>query len=115
MARTTNSDCLKVINNRYKLGIIATQRVRDLHGGEESIIDRKNDKMTVTALREIATGKLDIDLIEREIIQSYKGHVNLDNVEVNATTTVESDGSLKDVDAELDDILLEDNSEKEEK
>ena len=47
MARTTNSDCLRIINNRYKLGIIATQRVRDLHGGEEPVVDRKHDKLTV--------------------------------------------------------------------
>ena len=113
MARTTNSDCLKVINNRYKLGIIATQRVRDLNGGEEPIVDKRQDKMSVIALREIATGKLDVNMIEREIIQSYKGTVNLDNVEVN--NTVEIDSSLKELDAELDDILLEDSSKKEEK
>ncbi len=111
MARTTNSDCLRIINNRYKLGIIATQRVRDLHGGEEPVVDRKHDKLTVTALREIATGKLYIDMIEREIIQSYKGTASLENVDVNNTNEA-ADCSLKDVDAELDDVLLEDNSEK---
>ena len=50
-------------------------------------------------------------MIEREIIQSYKGTASLENVDVNNTNET-ADCSLKDVDAELDDVLLEDNSEK---
>ena len=33
MARTTNSDTLPYVESRYELGMLASQRVRDLNGG----------------------------------------------------------------------------------
>ena len=72
MARTTNSDTLKYVDSRYELGMLATQRVRDLNGGAESVVPPKNDKPTVIALHEIASGKLDIGNLRHEFVQSYK-------------------------------------------
>ncbi|MCQ2582047.1 MAG: DNA-directed RNA polymerase subunit omega [Alphaproteobacteria bacterium] len=72
MARTTNSDTLPFVESRYELGMLASQRVRDLNGGVEPVVDKNNDKMTVVALREIASGKLDVDAVRHEFIQSYK-------------------------------------------
>ena len=60
MARTTNSDTLPFVESRYELGILASQRVRDLNGGAVPVVDRDGDKSTVVALREISSGKLDI-------------------------------------------------------
>ena len=37
MARTTNSDTLPFVESRYELGMLASQRVRDLNGGAESV------------------------------------------------------------------------------
>ena len=33
MARVTNSDTLPFVESRYELGMLASQRVRDLNGG----------------------------------------------------------------------------------
>ena len=44
MARTTNSDTLPFVESRYELGMLASQRVRDLNGGAESVIEKTNDK-----------------------------------------------------------------------
>ena len=55
MARTTNSDTLPYVESRYELGMLASQRVRDLNGGAEAVVDKNDDKLTVVALREIAT------------------------------------------------------------
>ena len=51
MARTTNSDTLPYVESRYELGMLASQRVRDLNGGAEAVVDKENDKLTVVALQ----------------------------------------------------------------
>ena len=70
MARTTNSDTLPYVESRYELGMLASQRVRDLNGGAEPVVDKENDKLTVVALREIASGNLDVQNVRHEFIQS---------------------------------------------
>ena len=72
MARTTNSDTLPHVESRYELGMLATQRVRDLNGGAEPVVPQDKDKLTVVALREIASGKLDVNAVRHEFVQSYK-------------------------------------------
>ena len=72
MARTTNSDTLPFVESRYELGMLASQRVRDLNGGAQPVVDKGKDKLTVVALREIASGKLDVDEVRHEFVQSYK-------------------------------------------
>jgi len=58
MARLTVDDCLKYVDNRFNLVLLASKRARQLElGGYDPIVDRENDKPTVLALREIATGQ----------------------------------------------------------
>ena len=57
MARITVEDCLKQIPNRFELALAATYRARMLAQGHSAKIESK-DKPTVTALREIAAGKV---------------------------------------------------------
>ena len=72
MARITVEDCLKVVDNRFELVLMATRRARQLENGVEPTIDPENDKPTVLALREIADRAIDmptideIDRVERE-------------------------------------------------
>lgn len=72
MARITVEDCLKVVDNRFELVLMATRRARQLANGAEPVIDPENDKPSVVALREIAERLIDmptideIDRIERE-------------------------------------------------
>jgi DNA-directed RNA polymerase subunit omega len=73
MARITVEDCLKVVDNRFELVLMATRRARQLEGGVESNVDAENDKPTVLALREIAARAVDmptideIDRVQREL------------------------------------------------
>ncbi|MFQ6745217.1 MAG: DNA-directed RNA polymerase subunit omega, partial [Alphaproteobacteria bacterium] len=85
MARTTNSDTLPYVESRYELGMLASQRVRDLNGGAEPVVSQDKDKLIVVALREIASGKLDVDAVRHEFVQSYK----------EAPTALEGDESLE--------------------
>jgi DNA-directed RNA polymerase subunit omega len=64
MARITVEDCLKAIPNRFQLTLAATYRARQLAQGHTAKIDSK-DKPTVTALREIAAGKVGIEMLKK--------------------------------------------------
>lgn len=57
MARVTIEDCLEKVENRYELVHLAIKRVKQLREGSDSLIRSKN-KHVVTALREIAAGKV---------------------------------------------------------
>ena len=59
MARITIEDCLEKVENRYELVHLATKRVTQLRkdrSGEPLV--RSKNKDVVTALREIAAGKV---------------------------------------------------------
>ncbi|MHB1514418.1 MAG: DNA-directed RNA polymerase subunit omega [Acidiferrobacteraceae bacterium] len=56
MARITVEDCLDNVDNRFQLVLVAAKRARQLANGAEPCVARENDKPTVIALREIATG-----------------------------------------------------------
>lgn len=107
MARTTNSDTLPYVESRYELGMLASQRVRDLNGGAEPVIERGNDKLTVVALREIASGKLDVDAVRHEFVQSYKDAPTAAEGEESLEIGSE-DPLLREIDAELEATLSDD-------
>lgn len=57
MARITVEDCQKRVDNRFLLVQMAIKRVHQYREGYEALVDSKN-KEVVTALREIAAGKV---------------------------------------------------------
>lgn len=57
MARITIEDCQERVNNRFLLVQMAIKRIQQYRQGYESLVDSKN-KEVVTALREIAAGKV---------------------------------------------------------
>ena len=58
MARITVEDCLKKVENHFALVIIAAKRARQVAKGGIAMVDPENNKPTVIALREIASGRL---------------------------------------------------------
>lgn len=64
MARITVEDCLKQFPNRFELALAATYRARMLAQGHTPKVESK-DKPTVTALREIAAGKIGREMLRR--------------------------------------------------
>lgn len=65
MARITVDDCLKRIPNRFQLTLAATYRARQLTAGNTPMVDSDKDKPTVVALREIAVGKVGLEILNR--------------------------------------------------
>ncbi|MBR5575604.1 MAG: DNA-directed RNA polymerase subunit omega [Alphaproteobacteria bacterium] len=108
MARTTNSDTLPYVESRYELGMLASQRVRDLDGGADPVVERCDDKLTVVALREIASGKLDVNAIRHEFVQSYKETPSVEDGDASLEVGTE-DPLLREIDAELANTLTADD------
>jgi DNA-directed RNA polymerase subunit omega len=65
MARVTVDDCMKRIANRFELTLAATYRARQLTLGSTPMVEADRDKATVIALREIAAGKVGLEILNR--------------------------------------------------
>ena len=63
MARITIEDCLDKIPNRFELTLAATNRARQITAGSAPLVEQDRDKPTVIALREIAAGKVGIEML----------------------------------------------------
>ena len=63
MARITIEDCLIKIPNRFELTLAATNRARQISAGSAPMLDGDRDKPTVIALREVAAGKVGIEML----------------------------------------------------
>lgn len=64
MARITVDDCLKNVKNRFELVHIAAVRARQLEiGGHKTLLEESGDRSTLIALREIAEGHIDSDIL----------------------------------------------------
>jgi DNA-directed RNA polymerase subunit omega len=65
MARITIDDCLSRIPNRFELTLAATNRARQITSGSAPLLEADRDKPTVIALREIAAGKVGIEMLHK--------------------------------------------------
>lgn len=61
MARITIEDCLEKIGNKFALSIAAMKRAKQISKGAIIVASENDDnKHVVSALREIAEGKVDV-------------------------------------------------------
>ena len=73
MARTTVEDCLKNVDNRFQLVLIASKRAREISMGADPLVAIENDKPTVIALREIAAGLVDASILDEANARQHAG------------------------------------------
>lgn len=67
MARITVEDCLDHVDNRFQLVMLATRRARQIASGRvDPLVDPENDKATVIALREIAEGLINDEMLDAQ-------------------------------------------------
>lgn len=65
MARVTIEDCLENIENRFSLVLLVSKRSKQLLRGAKNVLQSEYDpqnKYIVTALREVAAGKVAFEL-----------------------------------------------------
>tara|TARA_Y100001970_G_scaffold138049_1_gene169812 strand:+ start:851 stop:1261 length:411 start_codon:yes stop_codon:yes gene_type:complete len=72
MARITVEDCIDKFDSRFELVLVASNRARKLHTGEQPTVDKDNDKNTVIALREIASESLSSEELKKNLIEEYQ-------------------------------------------
>ncbi len=70
MARVTVEDCLEREENRFALVVLAAHRCRQLMKGAAPLVHSKN-KPAVTALREIAAGKVHYDRASHDAVVEW--------------------------------------------
>ncbi|HJN94927.1 MAG TPA: DNA-directed RNA polymerase subunit omega [Gammaproteobacteria bacterium] len=82
MARITVEDCLDKVDNRFELVMVSSKRARQLQiEGKEPLVSVDNDKPTVIALREIADGMVNAEIL-----------VEKPSVELDEAATIEELG-----------------------
>ena len=128
MARITVEDCIDKFPSRFELVLVASQRARKLHSGEQPSLDRENDKNTVLALREIAEETITSNEMKENLIEEYQtvtisdeedenlSNESLENEEKKEEESEElvSDSS-KQIEEEIKELTsIEDNDLKEE-
>ena len=93
MARVTVEDCLENVDNRFELVRLAARRARQLAQGKDPLVDPGNDKPTVIALREIAEG-----LIDEQILDEAEAAEKQKFTEVDTEDGAEESGEMKESD-----------------
>lgn len=88
MARVTVEDCLEKVENRFKLIRLGSRRTRQLAlTSAEPLVPAENDKYTVIALREIAAGLIDdnvMDLIDKQLNPEEELNGDIDSGNITA-------------------------------
>ena len=110
MARITVEDCVDKFESRFELVLVASNRARKLHSGENPTVEKDNDKPTVIALREIADETLPIDSLKDKLIQEYQTVSALDEEELSLNYA-DSENEIKDEIAQDGNSLNEGNHE----
>ena len=88
MARVTTEDCVDFVPNRFKLVIFACRRARDITAGDESDIDKNNDKNTVIALREIAEKKVDLNHLNNSVVKSLQKYTPVEEIDIEDVDSI---------------------------
>ncbi|HAT29100.1 MAG TPA: DNA-directed RNA polymerase subunit omega [Gammaproteobacteria bacterium] len=91
MARITVEDCLDNVDNRFELVMVSSKRARQLQiEGKDPLVTVDNDKPTVIALREIAEGLIDADiLVAKPRMELEEAEQELEAVATTDTTEPE--------------------------
>ncbi len=99
MARITVEDCIDKFESRFELVLVASNRARKLHSGENPTVEKDNDKNTVIALREIADESIAIDDMKNNLIEEYQT-VSLQSEEDLTIENIDSQDSSSDGEVE---------------
>ena len=83
MARITVEDCIDKFPSRFELVLVASNRARKLHSGDEPTVQIDNDKNTVIALREIAEETITVEQLKNDLIEEYQTNTFIEDEDLN--------------------------------
>ena len=122
MARITVEDCIDKFDSRFELVLVASNRARKLHSGEEPTVERDNDKNTVIALREIADETISAEVFKQDLVEEYQTvspideeelalEFNEENTDDEAESEKLSEASVETDETEISEVDSNGNSE----
>ena len=109
MARITVEDCIDKFPSRFELVLVASNRARKLHSGENPTVEIDNDKNTVIALREIAEETLTTEQLKNDLIEEYQTSTFSEDEEINEIEDNSVESEVED--NELNNTEIEENNE----
>ncbi len=109
MARITVEDCIDKFPSRFELVLVASNRARKLHSGENPTVEIDNDKNTVIALREIAEETLTTEQFKNDLIEEYQTNTFSEDEEINEIEDNSVENETED--NELNNTEIEENNE----
>lgn len=107
MARITVQDCIKKLNNRFELVILAAARTREIWKGNETYVEKENDKPPIIALREIADTDIDFEKLRQQIITALQRvtlREEISDKEVREVLAEESSRGGKNAEQEINEL-----------
>ena len=105
MARITVEDCLDKVDNRFELVMVSSKRARQIQtGGKDPMVSIDKDKPTVIALREIAEGHVNADIL----VTKPRVEIDESAMEAEVTVLAEAEAALNEGAAE---IVIPDSSQ----
>jgi DNA-directed RNA polymerase subunit omega len=119
MARITVEDCIDKFPSRFELVLVASQRARKLHSGDNPTIEKDNDKNTVIALREIGDSAISVNDMKENLIQEYQtvtiNDEEEENFQLESSNSVDSEDTTSapslEVEKEMEDLVKSEDSE----
>ena len=117
MARITVEDCIDKFPSRFELVLIASNRARKLHSGENPTVEIDNDKNTVIALREIADETLTKDQLKNDLIEEYQTNTFSEDDDINEIEDKSDDDQEETIEFDENQVnkpIENDNQDKEE-
>ena len=108
MARITVEDCIDKFPSRFELVLVASNRARKLHSGENPTVEIDNDKNTVIALREIAEETLTKEKLKNDLIEEYQTNTFSEDEDINEIEDNNNENQSENYDSEVD-ATIQDN------
>ena len=113
MARITVEDCIDKFPSRFELVLVASNRARKLHAGEDPTVNKDNDKNTVIALREIAQETISTNQFQNDLIEEYQTATFTEDEDLEEVSEIESSKENNSLNDNHELKLEEHNQEKE--
>lgn len=90
MARITVEDCLENVPNRFALVMLVAKRTKELMKGAPLTVKNRDNKSIVSALREVATGRVQFDNQMDEVTMNKEIEADLKREAALALAKVQS-------------------------
>ncbi len=114
MARITVEDCIDKFPSRFELVLVASNRARKLHAGEDPTVEIDNDKNTVIALREIAEETITVENLKNNLIEEYQNSIFTEDEDINEIEDSSNDNQSAVSELEIDETNQDKENTKQE-